>query len=460
MIRTAIEFSEITPQESVPLLGYGDRTHDSVGIHDELSAYCWWLQPEKGEPFAWVVLDLCLLSIPSVQALSELVAIEAGIAPDQIFLSTTHTHSGPDVRRIAVDNAGWAVRYRELLVRRIAMTISRARERAVPSRIEIRPGLCGLGVNRRDSTRPVDTRLFLLSLVDESGSVHGQIFHYSCHLTVLGVDNYQISADWVGPVRESIQKESGAPLMYIQGAEGNVDPVCRGGLDMADPDQAIGSSFEIMNEMARDVTASIQSAAGCPPISTATDVKTNRFLIEMPLRYGKVNRQLFRSRIQKWKQGFAAFLAIPEEEVPEDWSINSLIKERCRNLCSTAETTRHWVAEQFAYGAFLSIYGGSDSLARPEAGIIPITAAILDFGGLVILGMPVEALVEIAFDWQSRFADTTALICGLFGGWAGYLPHGSNFNEPKADQLYETVSTVFAPGAADALLTAALQGRS
>ena len=39
--------------------------------------------------------------------------------------------------------------------------------------------------------------------------------------------------------------------MFLQGAEGNVDPVCRGALDMADPDQAVGSSFQVLGETSR-----------------------------------------------------------------------------------------------------------------------------------------------------------------------------------------------------------------
>ena len=63
-----------------------------------------------------------------------------------------------------------------------------------------------------------------------------------------------------------------------------------------------------------------------------------------------------------------------------------------------------------------------------------------------------EVLLDVAFDWQSRLPDHIALICGLFGGWIGYLPHKRNYGEPLASQLYETVSTMFAPEASLRLL--------
>lgn len=46
MLKTAIAYEEITPKEGLPLMGYGDRTHNSEGVHDPLFAYLRWLEPE------------------------------------------------------------------------------------------------------------------------------------------------------------------------------------------------------------------------------------------------------------------------------------------------------------------------------------------------------------------------------------------------------------------------------
>ena len=66
-----------------------------------------------------------------------------------------------------------------------------------------------------------------------------------------------------------------------------------------------------------------------------------------------------------------------------------------------------------------------------------------------------EVLLDVAFDWQRRLPNHIALVSSLFGGWIGYLPHKRNYEEPLAAQLYETVSTMFAPGASLKLLGAA-----
>jgi hypothetical protein len=114
--------------------------------------------------------------------------------------------------------------------------------------------------------------------------------------------------------------------------------------------------------------------------------------------------------------------------------------------------TRSWVAEQFAYFAFLNVYRRGAELVDRERGVLNLPLTLLDFGGLVLLGVPAEVLVEVAFDWQERLSPRTALIAGLCNGWSGYLPHLDNFQEADAGSKYETVSTVFSEQAAAGLL--------
>jgi hypothetical protein len=454
VLKTAIARTDITPRESVPLMGYGDRTHDSEGVHDPLYAYAWWLEADDEKPIVWIVFDLCLMSVASVRHLAQQISARTGVDHDRIFLSTTHTHSGPDTVSIGSDDRPWARRYQELLVDAGARVVREARDRALPGRIEVRTGRSALGVNRRNPQAPIDPRIVLLALVDEAGRERGMLFHYSCHLTVLGVDNYRISADWLGPVRERLERQLGFPVMYLQGAEGNVDPVSRGALDMADPEQAAGASFEVLGELAGEMIGAIRRARESQVQAVVEDLQVSARSIEMPLRYGGLSPAQLRAKVGEWKERFADFLECPAEQVPEDWSINARIKEQARRRNLDEGQTRRWVSEQFTYTSFLDVYRvGADS-SDAERGEIPAAVTLLDFGVLRILGVPMEVLLEVAFDWQRRLDGSIALICSLFGGWIGYLPHPCNHREPRAGQLYETVSTMFAPDAALRLLEA------
>jgi hypothetical protein len=66
----------------------------------------------------------------------------------------------------------------------------------------------------------------------------------------------------------------------------------------------------------------------------------------------------------------------------------------------------------------------------------------------------VEPLVEIQHDFQARNPDSIALVAGICGGWAGYLPHRVNHEQSDSDTLYETISTLYAPEAAERILDA------
>jgi len=156
MITTAVAFSEITPAESVPLMGYGDRTHGSEGVHDPLFAYAWWLEKPGMDPFVWIVLDLCLMSVISMRELTASIAKKTEMPGDRIHISATHTHSGPDVRFVSRSKEPWARRYYEKLVDGCAEAIRKARTQAVPCRITVRTAESDLGINRRDARATIE----------------------------------------------------------------------------------------------------------------------------------------------------------------------------------------------------------------------------------------------------------------------------------------------------------------
>ena len=129
-MKTGISYKEITPRESVPLLGYGDRTHDSEGIHDPLYAYAWWMESSRQQPWVWIVLDLCLISVVCTGDLIREISSHIGIPADRIFVSTVHTHSAPDVHHISRNSEPWAKRYYSLLIEACSEAVQSAREQA------------------------------------------------------------------------------------------------------------------------------------------------------------------------------------------------------------------------------------------------------------------------------------------------------------------------------------------
>lgn len=454
MLITGLSRIDITPEESVPLIGYGDRTHGSVVVHDPLSAYAWYLKNNAGNEFVWIILDVCLFSVKTASDLKKMIAARTGLSSDDILLQATHTHSGPDTSMLTDTEEAWAQRYAKLLGERLSSAASEAKRNSFEGTIEVRKGSLSIGTNRRGTELPIDRGLIVLSLRDRQGLVRGVLFHHSCHLTSLGVDNYLISADWVGSVRSRFEKDRKIPFAFLQGAEGNIDPRTRGVLDMADPDQAKGISFSEMEKLSDEAASALDAALASPLIESLDDFRILPVQTQLPLKFGPLPDTAVREKIETWKSSFGKFLGIDAASVPEAGIINALVKERCRELALSASEVRHWVAEQFAYTSFFMIYLRAGENVDVKRGFAEVPVTVVDFGKLFFACTPAEVLIENAFDLRERFKTKIALIAGLANGWMGYFPHSSNYKEKAAGELYETVSTLFSEKASGIFLGA------
>lgn len=90
---------DITPQEPVPLRGLGGDTSErmSEDIRDPLYATCIAFTDETGLSILLYELDLALcFGMPTLNARSD-VAKATGVPMNQIMVTATHNHSGPDL---------------------------------------------------------------------------------------------------------------------------------------------------------------------------------------------------------------------------------------------------------------------------------------------------------------------------------------------------------------------------
>ncbi|MFA7019660.1 MAG: neutral/alkaline non-lysosomal ceramidase N-terminal domain-containing protein [Sphaerochaetaceae bacterium] len=451
-----IAFRDITPNVPMRMMGYGDRDHASEGVHDPLLVYVLFVKPSGAESFCWISADLCVFGPDSAKALKNEIAKKTGLTEHALILQGTHTHSGPDTYALHADESVEGKQYFQLLVKQISEAINEAQKSQKKATIMVRQGVGTIGVNRRGLDKPVDDRLFLLTLLDQNKQPFGTVMYYSCHLTALGVDNYLISSDWIGPVRQWFEKEHGMPFMYTQGAEGNVDPWTRGVLDMSDPDQAKGVSFKKLEEISKKMVGDVATTFAGNSTMFLENLTMKRAQIDVPLRYGGLSKEQFDEKLLAWKQGFASFLGLTIEEVPEDQRINEWIKKHSVAAKISAEETGKYVAEQFAYTQFLWAYRNNEAYIDRAAGTVKMPITVIDGGKIAFVPVPVEPLMDVNFAIKKRVAEKPILLCGLADGYFGYLPHGENFIEKDAETLYETVSSVFAPEAADIIISKAL----
>src|SRR5213078_1736439 len=72
--------------------------------------------------------------------------------------------------------------------------------------------------------RHADDTVLVARITSVSGKVCGTLVNYACHPTTLAWDNRLISPDYPGAMRETVEKATGAPCVFLQGASGELGP--------------------------------------------------------------------------------------------------------------------------------------------------------------------------------------------------------------------------------------------
>jgi len=284
---------DITPDTPQWLHGYGPR--QSEGVHDRICHRIAALDDGVTTVFL-VSTEICTIDPSYYHAFCRKLEQETGIKPEQVWWSTTHTHSAPHVGpqslaplfsgtlgdrfSIQHDTAYWA-RVTDHLV----SGIREARTRLEPARLGIGRGTAHANVNRRERKPdgrtvlgvhpdgPADRQLGLLRLERLDGTPLGLIANYAVHGTALGGGNKQISGDVPGFAAAYVERQLGAPLLFINGAEGNVAPLHSVGSNIHDPrlqeyDPLLGERIVAANAAIADVTGLVALSLGKTVVET------------------------------------------------------------------------------------------------------------------------------------------------------------------------------------------------
>ncbi len=240
--RASVIKVDITPDNSQYLLGYGTRK--STGIHDRIYHRIVALDDGTTQ-FFLVSTDICYISNTEYDRVAEQLKNKLGIDPMNLWWTTTHTHSAPEV-----GNSGMAkiylgnryqhendVEYTDFVVQKLIDGIREAQQQLSSARLGVGWGFSQANINRRakdvdgiatlgmNPDGPVDRRIGLLRIENEDGTPMVLIANYPIHGTVIGGRNLDISGDVQGVVSEYVEQKTGVPLLFINGAAGNLAPI-------------------------------------------------------------------------------------------------------------------------------------------------------------------------------------------------------------------------------------------
>lgn len=290
--RAACVKVDITPETPQWLHGYAPR--QSTGVHDKI--YHRIAALDDGESVFYLVSsDICTISLKYYDDFCKALEAETGIKQEQIWWSTTHTHSAPHVGpqdlstlfggtlgdrfSIKHDTDYWAW-VAEVLIE----GVKQARDNLEPARLGIGIGEAHANINRREvrdgktvlgenPNGPTDKQLGLLRLERPDGTPIGLIANYAIHGTCLHGGNTQISGDAPGWTSSYVEDKLGVPMLFVNGAEGNVAPFPTVGNDINDPriksfEQSLGDPILALNKSITETTDAISLATGKVVIET------------------------------------------------------------------------------------------------------------------------------------------------------------------------------------------------
>ena len=241
-LRAAVVKEDITPSDSQYLLGYGERK--STGVLDRI--YHRIVAIDDGTTQFFIVsTDICLYSPSEYDKVTARLQKQYGIDPLNVWWSTTHTHSAPEVGVFGLygiylgNRIGHTVDsvYTAMVEQKLIDGILKARNNLAPARLGVGWGFSQANINRRaidengkaslgmNPDLPVDRRIGLLRLDKENGSPLALIANYPMHGTVMSGANLEISGDAPGVVSEYVEEKIGVPVLFLNGAAGNMAPI-------------------------------------------------------------------------------------------------------------------------------------------------------------------------------------------------------------------------------------------
>ena len=232
----------ITPPVGVYSRTWGSAKHDvAEGVHRPIFASCLIFQTlGEGLELIFIALDSCVADDHEISKLRAMILARFGLKPEQLMIHPSHSHSLPVLTRRHADRAGGKLlaSYLDGLPAICIELIEQARETRQEGLVSWAYGRCSLAFNR-DAVDPAtgrdicglnlaekaDDTVLVGRVTDMAGLHRATIVNYACHPVSLGGGNRLLSPDYIGAMREVVEKETGGAMcVFMHGASGDLTP--------------------------------------------------------------------------------------------------------------------------------------------------------------------------------------------------------------------------------------------
>jgi hypothetical protein len=449
---------DITPPPGIYHRMWGAALHErATGVHRPLKATALVIGPSEGTGslHALVSVDHCLLWNEDMEQLGSTVSSITGLPRAQIHIAFTHTHAAGLMDRGRSTLAGGELigPYLDQMADRIAEAIVEARHELQPANIVYGTGRCSLACNRDfwdEATRQFvcgfnpagasDDTLLVARIADESDVTLATVVNYACHPTTLAWDNTLVSPDYIGAMREVVERATGALCLFLQGASGDLGPrhgyvgdvavADRNGRELGyaalaalEPLPEAGQRFEYAGPVVSGATLGTWAYRPLsePELAAKQRFSCRQFAIDLPYRSDLPNRQQTDSERTRWQDVERAALDAGQLEAARD--AHAQVERMTRQLARLR--------------------------SLPDGPSVPVIVSIWQLGDALWVFLQGEYYSLLQRALRDRFADRPIIVSTVTDGWRpGYVPTAETYGRG----IYQESIAIVAPGSLETLV--------
>ncbi len=456
--RFALEWCDITPQSDIYHRMWGAAKHErATGVHRQLRATAAVFQSldSWGERQIILALDHCIMGALEHRQLVAQVARKAGVPEREILVVFSHTHGAGlmGLDRVSQPGGDLIPPYLESLGEKAGDLVSQCIHLATPAGIVYGRGRCSLAAHRDfwDGDRqeyvcgynpgaPADDTVIVARVTADDGRVLASIVNYACHPTTLAWDNTLISPDYVGAMRETVERETGAPCLFLQGASGELGPregfvgdpaiADRNGRELGHAALAAltglpepGTKFVYAGPVVSGATLGAWKHA---PLSAAelapkTAWKLTRWHEPLPYRPGRPTAEQTQTELQWFQDEENTARAAGDEARAAEF--RAMVERRNRTL--------HRLEQM------------------PPGDSYPLQVALWHIGDAIWVGVQGESYSLLQTELRRRFPDKVIVVATIAADWgASYLPPRKLYDSG----IYQETIAIVAPGSLEQLI--------
>lgn len=252
---------DVTPDYPIRLHGFGFRRTESEGVRQQVWAKALAFGKDDEKPAVLIAVDNLGVPDELTQEVAKRLK-KAGIVPERLAVTASHTHTGPMLKGCAPTIFGMPIppehqahidQYTREFTDKLEQVALAALKDRRPARVEWGVGTAKFAKNRRAQGGPVDHDLPVLVVRNPDGGVRAIYVNYACHCVTLS-DN-KISGDWAGYAQEQIEKQHpGATALVSVGCGADQNPI----------PGVQGDKFEIAVQQGAEVAAEVERLLKTP----------------------------------------------------------------------------------------------------------------------------------------------------------------------------------------------------